>query len=112
MFASKCINPPRLNNGHWKEQHSSWEEASNEETSSSEEASSLEENYSSEEASLYFSAAKAAQGMQMSLNLSVRPSVNNAYLFVQFTSIFYNSKSDQMKLRLLINQMNKIIKEL
>ena len=34
-----------------------------------------------------FSAAKAAQGMQMSVSQSV------TYLFVRFTSIFYNCKS-------------------
>ena len=62
---------------------------------------------------LSFSAAKAAQDMQMSVSLSfiqsfiqsVSHSVNNIYLFVQFTSIFYNSKSDEMNLRLLINQI-------
>ena len=45
----------------------------------------------------FFSAAKAALDMQMSVSqsvsLSVCLSVNNAYLFVRFTSIFYNSKS-------------------
>ena len=41
-----------------------------------------------------FSAAKAALGMQM----SVSQSVSNAYLFVRFTSIFYNSKSDRIKM--------------
>ena len=39
-----------------------------------------------------FSAAKAALGMQMSVSLSVIQSVNNTYLFVRFTSIFYKSK--------------------
>ena len=38
---------------------------------------------------------------------SVSQSVCHAYLFVRFTSIFYNSKLDEMKLRLF-----KIIKEL
>ena len=42
-----------------------------------------------------FSAAKAAQGMQMSVNPSVILSVCHAYLFVRFISIFYNSKSDR-----------------
>ena len=46
-----------------------------------------------------FSAAKAAQGMQMSVSqsvsLSVSQSVRNAYLFIRFTSIFYDSKSDK-----------------
>ena len=46
-----------------------------------------------------FSAAKAAQGMQMSVNLSVCHSVCHTYLFVRFTSIFYNSKSDKLKLK-------------
>ena len=45
-----------------------------------------------------FSAAKAAQDMQMSVNLSACLSVNNAYLLVQFTSMFYISKSDWIKL--------------
>ena len=49
-----------------------------------------------------FSAAKAALDMQMSVSLSfchsVSHSVSHAYLFVRFTSIFYNSKSDKMKL--------------
>ena len=50
----------------------------------------------------YFSAAKAAQGMQMSVNPSVSQSVSQSvchtYLFGRFNSIFYNSKSDKMKL--------------
>ena len=62
-----------------------------------------------------FSAAKAAQGMQMSVNLSVCQSVCqsvcHAYLFVRFTSIFYNSKSDQMKLKQSNDIKYKIIKE-
>ena len=60
------------------------------------------------EEDLEFSAAKAALDMQMSVSQSVIQSVSlsvcNAYLFVRFTSIFYNSKSDQMKLKILINQ--------
>ena len=35
--------------------------------------------------------------VSQSVNLSVSLSVCNAYLFVRFTSIFYNSKSYQMK---------------
>ena len=35
----------------------------------------------------------------MSVSQSVCQSVCNTYLFVRFTSIFYNSKSDQMKLK-------------
>ena len=42
-----------------------------------------------------FSAAKAAQGMQMSVSPSFIQSVNNAYLFVRFTSKFCNSKSNE-----------------
>ena len=59
-----------------------------------------------------FSAAKAALGMQMSVSLSICLSVSNAYLFVRFTSIFYNSKSDKLKLSLIINQKtsNMILK--
>ena len=55
-----------------------------------------------------FSAAKAALDMKM----SVSQSVCNAYLFVRFTSIFYNSKSDKLKLSLIINQKtsNMILK--
>ena len=47
-----------------------------------------------------------------SVCLSVRLSVRHAYLFVQFTSIFYNSKSDKLKLSLIINQKtsNMILK--
>ena len=40
-----------------------------------------------------FSAAKAALDMQMSVSPSFCLSVCHAYLFVRFTSIFYNSKS-------------------
>ena len=49
------------------------------------------------EPSLLFSAAKAAQGMQMFVNLSVRPSrlsFRLIYYYILFTIIFYNSKSD------------------
>ena len=50
--------------------------------------------------------------VNLSVCLSVCPSVNNAYLFVRFTSIFYNSKSDKLKLSLIINQRtsNMILK--
>ena len=37
---------------------------------------------------------EAALGMQMSVIQSISQTFSNAYLFVQFSSIFYNSKSD------------------
>ena len=59
-----------------------------------------------------FSAAKAALDMQMSVSQSVSQSVSlsvcNAYLFVRFTSIFYNCKSDQMKLKQYLKDLKHL----
>ena len=46
---------------------------------------------------LVFSAAKAALDMQMSVSQSVSQSVRKTFIFVRFTSIFYNSKSYRNK---------------
>ena len=51
-----------------------------------------------------FSAGKAPLGMQMSVSQSVCLSFTNTDLLDQFTSIFYNCKSDQMKLNKLCCQ--------
>ena len=51
---------------------------------------------------MYFSAAKAAQGMQMSVSL---PVIWQCPFPVRSTSTFHESKPDLMKLRLLRQHM-------